>query len=257
MWMWKKITSLWECRMNFDSWQIVSVIMSLTMQESHKQEKEPSIPRKGWLKLRRCAYCTVFFVRLTPASTARACDRCQWAISNSGDHVPWNSLKEAEDQMWWRASMSGLFSRTNWLYIWWVRKKTNTQKVGSFWWPTPSCSLCHSTRHVPPMDACLRRLELLVNAILSTVYTAGDVTAPTTSIPLAPFTDPSGVSDDGVPLSSVHVFPVTGLSVYFTRWWGIKGNLVSKQGWWQMEITSFRDVSQLCTKQVGTGEVFK
>jgi len=34
---------------------------------------------------------------------------------------------------------------------------------------------------------------------------------------LAPFTDPSGVSDDGVPLSSVHVFPVTGLSVYFTR----------------------------------------
>ena len=66
------------------------------------------------------------------------------------------------------------------------------------------------------MDARLRRLELLVNAIPSTVYTAGDVTAPTTSIPSAP-TDPSGVSDDGVPPSSVHVFPVTGPSAYFTR----------------------------------------
>ena len=65
------------------------------------------------------------------------------------------------------------------------------------------------------MDARLRRLELLVNAIPSTVYTAGDVTAPTTSIPSAP-TDPSGVSDDGVPPSSIHVFPVTGLSTYFT-----------------------------------------
>jgi len=67
------------------------------------------------------------------------------------------------------------------------------------------------------MDARLRRLELLVNAIPSTVYTAGGVTAPTTSIPSASFTDPSGVSDDGVPPSSVHVFPVTGLSAYFTR----------------------------------------
>ena len=66
------------------------------------------------------------------------------------------------------------------------------------------------------MDARLRRLESLVNAIPSTVYTAGDVTAPTTSIPSAPFTDPSGVSDDGVPPSSAHVFPVTGLSTYFT-----------------------------------------
>ena len=38
---------------------------------------------------------------------------------------------------------------------------------------------------------------------------------------------------------------------------GIKGNLISRQGWQQMEITRLRDVSQLCTKQVGTGEVFK
>ena len=67
------------------------------------------------------------------------------------------------------------------------------------------------------MDARLRRLESLVNAIPSTVYTAGDVTAPTTSIPSAPFTDPSGVSDDGVPPSSVHLFPVTSPSAYFTR----------------------------------------
>jgi len=52
--------------------------------------------------------------------------------------------------------------------------------------------------------------------IPSTVYTAGDLTAPATSIPLALFTDPSGVSDDGVPPLSVHVFPVTSLSMYFT-----------------------------------------
>ena len=67
------------------------------------------------------------------------------------------------------------------------------------------------------MDARLRRLESLVNAIPSTVYTAGGVTAPATSIPSAPFTDPSGVSDDSVPPSSVHVFSVTGPSAYFTR----------------------------------------
>jgi len=36
-----------------------------------------------------------------------------------------------------------------------------------------------------------------------------DVTVPMTSIPLALFTDPSGVSDDSVPPSSVHVFPIT------------------------------------------------
>jgi len=65
------------------------------------------------------------------------------------------------------------------------------------------------------VDACLQRLELLVNAIPSTVYTASDVTAPTMSIPLALFTDPSGVSDDGVPPSSVHLFPVTSPSAYF------------------------------------------
>jgi len=59
------------------------------------------------------------------------------------------------------------------------------------------------------MDAYLQCLELLVNAILSIVYTAGDVTVPMTSIPLALFTDTSGVSDDSVPPSSVHVFPIT------------------------------------------------
>jgi len=67
------------------------------------------------------------------------------------------------------------------------------------------------------MDAHLQHLELLVNAILSTVYTTGDVTAPTTSIPLAPFTDSLGVSDNGVLPSSVHLFPVTSPSAYFTH----------------------------------------
>jgi len=67
------------------------------------------------------------------------------------------------------------------------------------------------------MDAHLQHLESLVNAILSTVYTAGDVTAPTMSIPLAPFTDSLGASDDGVLSSSVHLFPVTSSSAYFTH----------------------------------------
>jgi len=67
------------------------------------------------------------------------------------------------------------------------------------------------------MDERIRRLESLVNAIPPTVYTAGGATAPTTSIPSAPFTDHSGISDDGIFSSSVHVFPVAGPSAYFTH----------------------------------------
>ena len=53
------------------------------------------------------------------------------------------------------------------------------------------------------------------------------------------------------------IFNYSDIVILLTCWWGIKGNLISRQGWQQMEITRLRDVSQLCTKQVGTGEVFK
>jgi len=50
------------------------------------------------------------------------------------------------------------------------------------------------------------------------------------------------------------------LDEQFCQYGGIDGDqreLIFKQGWQQMEITSPRDVSQLCTKQVGTGEIIK
>ena len=53
-----------------------------------------------------------------------------------------------------------------------------------------------------------------------------------------------------------HFYCLNGCPAWH-HWWRIKGNLISRQGWQQMEITRLQDVSQLCTKQVGTREVFK